>query len=159
MTGIEVAVGATLLSSAVGAASAISQGQQQAALADFNAQVAEDEAQAAIDAAALAEEQDRARSEALISTGLAQAGASGVRGDTGAPLIVLAENTAQAELDAQTIRFGGAVGAARGRSKASALKVQGDFAESNSFVRAGATLLTGASRAGDLLGGASPKKA
>jgi hypothetical protein len=154
MTGIEAAIAAvpawvtttaSLVSTAVGVVSAISGGQSQAAMAQYNAQVAENQATATRQAAAAQEAQQRRKSLQLLSMQQAAIGASGATVE-GSPLLDLADAASQAELDARTIRWQGEVGAQRAESQAQLDRMQGDAALRAGYFGAASSLLTGVSR-------------
>lgn len=154
MTGIEAAIAAiptwvtttaSLVGTAVSVVSAISGGQSQKAMAQYNAQVAENQATADRQAAAQQETMQRRKSAQLLSAQQAAIGASGATVE-GAPLLAMADAASQAELDAQTIRWQGEVGAARAQSQANLDRMQGDAALRAGYFGAASSLLTGVSR-------------
>jgi hypothetical protein len=85
-------------------------------LAERNAVVADQDAQFALQVAAFNEARSRTRSQALLSQGAAEVGASGVI-MAGSPLATLAASAREAELDALSIRFQGEL-AARAKREA-----------------------------------------
>ena len=127
---------------------ALSAGQAQSDMAEYNAAVAANQAIAAQQSAAFDEEQHRAKLAKLISTQKANAGASGIDPNTGSPLSVMADTAEQGELDALAIRYGGQVGASRATSQATLDKMQAKAARIGGYYGAGTSLLTGASRLG-----------
>ena len=70
-------------------------------------------------------------------------GKSGVEIE-GSPLLVMEDTAAQGEMDALAIRWGGDVAAARARSEANLMKMQGRTAGRLGAIQAGTTLLSGA---------------
>ena len=130
-------------SAAVGATGALYSGEQQRKAASYSADVAEHAARAAQEKAAYDEEMHRERIRKTLSTMRSLYGKSGVD-MTGTPLLALEESAAQGEMDALAIRYGGDVEAARQRSEASLLRMQGRTAQVSSYFQAGSTLLQGA---------------
>lgn len=93
------------------------QAEGQAAIADYNAKVQEQEARAA-EAATVYEQNRQAEEARRLSSGLlANAGASGLVPSQGAPLMVEAEQAAQSELDNLMIGYKGQLAASRARSQ------------------------------------------
>lgn len=157
--------------SAAGSYNAAAQ-QQQAATMQQYAQQQADATRAEADAQATAAQQAAARDEAvardrfrrLQATARASLGISGQTGE-GSATELLAENAAAGELDAQTIRYGGVTRAAALRrggaitadnilrqaslnagalgSQAGMSLYQGQVAQQNAYIGAGATLLSG----------------
>ena len=154
MTGAEIAAFAAVAavaSAAVSAVGAIQQGKAAEAAGKFNAEVARQQAEqerliAERDARRFRQEQSRllARSRAL------RAG-QGVTGE-GTPLLVDEATAGEIELGALTIRHGGLVRATRLEQQAQLDKFRGRSARQAGFIRAGSTLLTGASRSLSLAG-------
>lgn len=134
-----------LVSSIVAAAGAAYGGYQTKKAADYNADVAEAQAQAARNKAEYNEKLHRERVQRLLSKQRALYGKSGVE-MAGSPLLVQEDTLEQGELDALAIRYGGDVEAARARSAANLYKMQGRSAAASGFSRAGSTLLSGYAR-------------
>ena len=130
-------------SAAVGATGALYSGEQQRKAASYSADVAEHAARSAQEKAAYDEEMHRERIRKILSTTRSLYGKSGVD-MTGTPLLALEESAAQGEMDALAIRYGGDVAAARQRSEAALLRMQGRAAQTSSYFQAGSTLLQGA---------------
>lgn len=149
-----VGIVATVVSTAVTAYGMYQQGQQQKAAGKYNAKVAENQATAAKQAAAVREEQHRERVRRLAGTQRAVSGASGIE-EAGSPLLVMADTLEQAELDAQRIRYGGEVSATGFESQARLARFQGDQAARAGTIGAGSTLLSGAASAARVYGGGS----
>lgn len=143
-TGVETALLVTaLVGTGVSAYSAIEQGQAQKKAADENAAIAEANAQAAEDKAKYDEAQHREKVKRLLSSQRALYGASGVDME-GSPLMVQADTLDQGNMDALAIRKGGSVAAAEQRSMANLYRMQGKSARTSSYLSAGSTLLSGA---------------
>lgn len=102
-------------------------------------------ARAAQSQAAADEEDIRRRNARVLSEVRARTGASGLLME-GSPLEVLADDAAEAELEAQRRRWQGNVEAEQLRSRARGAMIGG-------FMNAGASLLTGGSRVAGLLSG------
>lgn len=147
-----ITIAATVISTAVGVYSAYQQGQAQQKAAKYNAKVAENQAIAARNAAAVREQQHREQVRRLHATQRAVSGASGVT-EEGSPLLVMADTLEQAELDAQRIRYGGEVSAAGFESQARLSRFQGQQAAQAGLIGAGSTLLSGAASAARVYGG------
>ena len=141
-TGAEMAM---LASAVVSSAGTVAGGQAEKNMADYNARVAEQGAQAATDRAAYDETAHRAEIRRILSKQRAAYGRSGVD-VSGSPLLVLEDTAMEGELDAMAIRYGGEVEAARKKSEASLLRQQGRNIRTASYFQAGSTLLTGAGR-------------
>lgn len=158
MTGIEVAlIGIALASTAVSVAGAAQQGKaakQQGAInqqiAERNALISEEEARNAEKSAAFDEERLREQGVRRRAAARAAAGAQGLSFE-GSPLLLLSEDAADTEIDALSIRFGGAREAARLRSQAEverlggrAARIKGQNEATAATFQAGSSVLTGA---------------
>lgn len=155
-----VAAIAAIASAAVTAAGAIQQGKQQKAIAEFNAQVAENEAISARNAAQFEADLQSDRIERVIAAQRAGAGGAGVQIE-GSPLAVIADTAADGELDRLAILFSGDIAAARATSQAAADRLQGRLAQTKARFSAVSALLGGASKAaggfsGGFGGGSAP---
>lgn len=152
MTGLEAAAPYLLAAAAaVSAVGAISAGQQQAKMAKYNASVAEQQAAAARAQADIAANQHRRRAKLLNSAQQAAIAGSGVTPE-GSPLIVMADSAAEAEYDAQLIRYGGEINASQAMSQAALDRMQARSARLGSYFSAGGSLLMGAGLAGTKFG-------
>jgi hypothetical protein len=128
---------------AVSAAGAIKQGNDQAAIADYNAKVGEVNAQQAqAEAAVNAGQQDRQTRQTLGQAAAAY-GAAGVD-MTGSPLDVMMDSASQGELAKRLILYQGDTKAAALRQGASVSEAQGGAAQTAGYFSAGSTLLTSA---------------
>jgi hypothetical protein len=145
----------TLLALAVGTAAAgaglsafgqLQAGKAEQDAAEFNAKIQEDDAVAAERKAKYDEEIHRERVKQFISQQRAAIGKSGVQIE-GSPLLATIDAAEKGEMDALAIRHGGQVSANRFRSQAQLSRLQGQQARKASKIKAGSTLLTGASRA------------
>jgi len=155
MTGAEVAViagsavkvGDVLLvaGTALTALGAVSSAQAQSNAARYNAQLAERNAQISRQQAAAQEE--RQRRQAYLQQGAARAayGTAGVDLE-GSPLDVLEQNALQSELDAQTIRWKGEVGAFGYEGEASLNRSRASSAVASGYMGAGSAILLGGAK-------------
>lgn len=120
------------------------------AVADYNASVMEQEAKS-IEAKAKFDSIRQAEEAARIKGSLtAELGTSGVDVSVGAPLLLIAKQASESELDNLMIGYEGYLAASRARSQATNYKLQGDLAKQRgrnkmigSFMGAGGSLLTG----------------
>lgn len=101
-----MAAAAAVAGQAIGAAGNIRQGNAAEAAGEYNAQIAEQNAQATRATAAEEERRLRVSSRKQIGQARANYGASGVQLE-GSPLDVLEESAANSELDALTVRHQG----------------------------------------------------
>jgi hypothetical protein len=124
--------------------------KSQAAMAEYNAQMQEREAQAARDKASL---ESRRRAEAgsrRQSSMLASIGASGVVPTEGTPLLIQAKQAAEDEFDMLLAGYEGEVQAQRHLSQAAADRMEAKYYKKNAryardagILGAGTTLLSG----------------
>lgn len=144
MTGAEILMGLQIAGSVIGAVGAISGGQNQSAIAEYNALLSERDAKAAKIAAA-DEEAKLHRQRAQVSS--AQRVAAGKSGLVleGSPIEVFGDTVYQAELDAQRIRYAGSVEEAKALGQAAGWRMQGRAAKTAGYIGAGSSLLTGLS--------------
>lgn len=108
MAAVAVAAAATVASAYMQSQALQEQGQAAENAANYNNQVAQANAKASTDAAAVNEEDAAYRAKLLLGTEKASAGASGVDPNEGSPLAVMDTTTQQSTLDALKIRYGGA---------------------------------------------------
>lgn len=142
---VTLADAAAVVGAVTSAAGAMQQGAAQQNMANYNAAVAEREAESARRAAAFEESAQRDRAEKVKSTQRALFAKSGVTPE-GSPLLVEADTAQQAEQDALAIRYSGSVAEARAKSQAALDRMQGKVAKQAGYFKAGSSLLTGASR-------------
>lgn len=141
--------GAVIL--AVAAASTVAysqyqQGQQQKAWHQYNAKVADREAKAEREASRFEAKQQKRQARMLLSKQRAMVGASGVEAE-GSPLLVMEDTAAQLAIEGAQIRTQGARKVGRYRTQAILDRMQGRSAAKAGRLRAGASLLSGASEA------------
>jgi hypothetical protein len=130
----------------------VAQGAQAKAAADYNARVAENAAVAERQRAEVEVGRHRRRAQLLLSSQRAAAGASGVQFE-GSPLLVMAESAAEAEYDAQLIRYGGETRATNLYAQAAAERMQGRAARIGSYFGAASSLLKAGAAASGKSGG------
>lgn len=125
----------------------IRQGQAAKAAADYNAQVANNNA-------IVAEQQSQSQAmvqgrRAMMQNGglLANMAANGIEVGEGSPIDILSQSAANAEMDRQNIIYNGRVKAQSLRNQAQLDTFQGETAQSNGFMSAAGTLLSGGSKA------------
>jgi hypothetical protein len=141
-----IATVAAIAGTAVSAYSAYSQGEAQAGAAKFNARVAENNATIAQQTAAAQARQKEDAYRRVLGANRAATGAAGVEGDSGSPLLVMADNAAQAELDLQFTKYRGAIQQTGFQSEANLNRYQAGYARQAGIFGAGTTLLSGASK-------------
>lgn len=130
---------------AVSVYSSVQQGKQADDLAEYNAKLAENEAQDARNLATEKENDKRLKTRQLISTQKAQLGASGVDINTGSALQLQQDTATLGEVDALRIRATGDKTVESYESQAALNKLQGSNAKTQGYVNAGGSLLSGAS--------------
>lgn len=117
--------------------------------ADYNAEVAEQNAWAERDKAAIDEKAHRESIRRILATQRALYG-KGNMSMEGSPLLVQEDTNLQGELDAMAIRYGGDVLQSRYKSQATMERANAGFtarAAKAGYVQAGSTLLSGAASA------------
>ena len=151
--GAAYAAYAAIAAAAIGAGATVYSADQQRRAgnqqADYNANVAEEEAKAARAKAEYDEKAHRENVRKILATQRALYGKSGVSME-GSPLMVMEDTQKQGELDALAIRYGGDVASARARSEANVAKMTGRnnaYAAKAGYMQAGSTLLSGAASA------------
>lgn len=133
----------------------IQQGQAASAAANYNAAVANNNAIAAQQQAATDEQQQRDRFRRAQAAARASLGISGQTG-AGSAEDLLSENAANAELDAQAIRYAGARRAEAYRSQAAMTTFEGNQRATASYIGAGTNLLLAAGKWGTNYGSNRP---
>lgn len=158
-----IAIAATVISTAVGVAGSIQQGKAAKNQADYQAQVArnnriiaERKAEDARRRGAIEERQQRIKTAQLIGRQRASAAARGVVVDQGSALDITADTAAIGELDALTIRsnaereaLGFETQGANFEAESVLRRRAGSTAQSDSFLSAGGTLLSGTAKVAD----------
>lgn len=155
MTGLEVAaLAAVAIGTAVSAVSSISQGIAAREMGDYNARVAEVDAQSAEASSRAEAEASRKRTARLQGAVRARAAASGLDLGEGSPLEVLYANASEGELEALSIEHSGATAASRYRSQGAVARARGRQAETSGYLSAASQVLSSAVSAYKLYGGA-----
>jgi Tfp pilus assembly protein PilE len=147
-TGMEViavvAVVATVASTAVSAYAMYEQGQQQKKAAKAQAEMLDQQATMAKNAADARARDIRERNRRILATARANAGASGIALTAGtSPLAVLAYDAKEGELEALRAQYGGDVEAAGLSAQARMTRFAGKNAEYAANIGAGTTLISG----------------
>ncbi len=136
----------TFAGAALGAIGSIAAGQAAANAAEFNAEVAQQQAERERQIALREAEDFRRQNSRVLAASRARRAGSGVTSQ-GSPLLVDESTAAEIELSAQNILVGGATRASRLGQQAALDKSQARSARIGGFLNAGSTLLTGAGRA------------
>lgn len=141
-------------STAIGAVSAISQGNAAAAADRYNAQMADQNAVAAQQQAEASAAIQKEQSRKAIGASVAAYGGSGFTVE-GTPLDILANSASTAERDRQNILYKGQLQAAGYQSQAELDRASASNAETSGYMSAAGILVGGGAKAWDLSGGAS----
>lgn len=136
-------LGLMLAGTAISAYGQYQAGEQAAAVAKYNQQVKEREAQAAEQKTMIAQRKQAQQAARQMSTLRAQMGAAGAVSTTGAPLEILGEQARQSAIENLEIGYEGTQEAERLRAEGKAIREQGRATRRASRIGAGATLLTG----------------
>jgi hypothetical protein len=139
-----IAAIATIASTVVGVAGAISQGNAAQAAADAQAAALQQQAEAERKAAGFEQAQTFRKQQLEQSAARAAVGASGVA-ITGSPTEALIANVGQNQLDLQAIQFGSTIKQNNLRTQADIATMQGKQAKTASFINAGGSLFSGIS--------------
>jgi len=134
-------------STAMGVGGSLIQGQQQAQAAEYNAAVARQQAEAARVAGELEAERIRIAGEKLTGQQKAMYAKSGVT-FAGSPMEVMIDSATQNEMDALMTEYNYAIQASQAESEAALAEWRAKTAVTSSYMRAGTTLLQGASSSG-----------
>lgn len=138
-----IAAGTAAGSAVMGYQSAKDQAAGQKAMADYNAKVAEREAEQKQIAGATQAQEIRERNRRLMSSQRAGWAISGAT-SAGSPLLAMIETAEVGELDALTTQYNAQIGADRSLSEARGLRMQGKIASAAGKTRAAQSLLGGA---------------
>lgn len=142
-----VGVAAAVAGAGMSMMSSMQQGAAAQKQAAYNAALAERQADATRQAAAIEEQRQRDRTSSLLSTQRAAIGASGIDLE-GSPLTVMEDTAAGAELDALMIRHSGSMAELKARAQAAADRQAGANALTQGYYGAGAGLLSGVTALG-----------
>jgi hypothetical protein len=135
----------TLVGAALSAVAAISAGQAQAEAADFNAEMAQQQATRERQIAERDALDYRRQNSRLLATSRARRAGTGITSQ-GSPLLVDEATAAEIELGARDILTGGAARAFGYEQAAALSRSQASATRRGSFLKAGGTLLTGATQ-------------
>jgi hypothetical protein len=156
---LAIAAIASVFSAGVAAYSAYSQGQAQANMAEYNALIARQNADLALQKEELqkiqtriTEKKQREQTQRLLATQRSLYGKAGVTFE-GTPLLVMSETAAEGEIDALAIRYAGSIEEANiiaeqsaYRQDARLARMRGSAAKLAGNIGAGTALLTGLSQ-------------
>ena len=145
--GIVVSVVLAAASATLQYESAKAQAKTTKKIADYNAEVAANQAISERNRAAFAADQQRAATRRVLARQRALYGTAGVEENFGSPLMVQADSAYQGELDAQIIKSGGQARASSLEAQAGLDRFRGQAArgiETAGAIQAGTTLLSGA---------------
>ncbi|PKN37682.1 MAG: hypothetical protein CVU62_08125 [Deltaproteobacteria bacterium HGW-Deltaproteobacteria-2] len=117
---------------------------QQSDMSNYNAAVANQNAEAIEDKAAYDAKMHNQEVRKMLATQRSLYGKSGVSSEEGSPLLVMNDTVKQGAMDALAIRYGGDVEAAKQRSAANLYKMEGKNIKTAGAIGAGTTLLAGA---------------
>lgn len=151
--GTAVAAGATAATAltigamAFSATAAIQGGMQQAALHRYNASVSEMNARSSREWAQYEARRHEEKSAAFLARQEAAFAGNGVVGTEGSPLLMMADTAANAELDRLAIIHKGELQATRYYNEAQGSRFGAQIAMESAYMKAGASLLQGASSA------------
>ena len=143
---MSVATAITLIGALVAAGSAVSQGQAQKKQANFQANVARQQAESERLASAAQERDYRKAQSSRLAQIRASMGASGTDTTTGTPLLALADFEGETERNALRIRSGGEIRSRRLEELGGFYNKAGRNAETAGYASAGSSLLTGIGR-------------
>jgi hypothetical protein len=147
MSGVEILMAVVALAgTAVSVAGQASAASQQRKMGEYQAKVAEKQAIETAQAAEFEAGKERENTRKLLSMQRARYANAGVTFE-GSPLLVMEQTAADAELDAQAIVWGGGVRAGGYQSQAGMSLWEGNTLYQAGMIKAGSTLLTGASKA------------
>jgi len=135
-----------IISSAVTAASSISQGAVVKQQSDFQEKIDRQQADRLKQISAIQEEDFRRRQSRVLAERRAALGSAGVKQDTGTSLLAAKDFAAETELQALRVRAGGENQATRLEQQAQLTRAGGRSAQNRGFLRAGSSLLSGFSR-------------
>ena len=141
------AAAAAIIAALVTAYAAYEQGQTQQAIGKYNQKVAQNEAIARRQAAAIEADNKREQYASILASQRAGLGGAGVISSEGTPLLVQMESAERAALNEARIRYSGEVGARASESEAIIQGYIGKKAAQRGYIQAGASLLQGAADA------------
>lgn len=140
------------LSSLVGGAGAVQQGNGNAQAADYNAAIARQNATIATQQGIAASEAQSRDAQRKIGAMIASYGASGVSSGSGSPMDVLADSAAMSTLDNLTVKYNYALKAASATNQATLNDMQAKNARTSGILNASAFGLKGISQLAGMSG-------
>ena len=140
--GLPTLIAATVISGIVTAGSQIYSAVQNKSLADYNASVAQANAQSAREWGEYRESREREQQKSRRSQMTVNFLKSGISINSGSPRVVLDEQLVQDEMDALAIRRGGIAEAAGFTTQAEGFRRSGRTAFTSGVISAGATVIT-----------------
>jgi len=150
-TYLAIGVGTALAGTAMSAYSQYEQGKSQQRWSEYNAAIAERDAESARQSAEYEAGLTRKEKEKTLARQRALYGKAGVTLE-GSPLEMMAETAGEYEMDALMIERGGKLESQRYRSEAQLSRMKGSAAKRAGYYGAGSTLLTGMGKAGTAYG-------
>jgi hypothetical protein len=126
-------------------------GQAQKATANYNAKLAENEAKATEQKAHVESQQMQRQKERLTASQRAGFAKGGATITSGTPLLLMAEQAGDAELDILNLQRNRAMEVTALKSEATLQKFQGKQAARAANIQAGATVIGGAGKAAGML--------
>lgn len=132
---------------AMGAASAISAGREQAKVASYNRKLLSYEKKYALEKAKFEAGRLRREGEKTVSKQTVAFAKAGITPDSDTMLAVIADTEYEYELDAKIIEYGGDIDAWRIDQQRQSLKNEGRRAERSSYLKAFSSLLGGVTNA------------
>lgn len=133
---------------AIMAVGAVNQAVSAKQAGDYNARLANAEGAQALAEARVEEERSRRAFQRLIGTQRAGFGASGTAVDTGSALEVVVDQAGEAELEALSIRYGGAARQAAAANRAKAAKFQANQAATAAIISGASSVASYGASAG-----------
>lgn len=116
--------------------------QDQADMSEYNAAVAQQNAELATQKAAYDEKLHNQEVRRFLASQRALYGKSGVVADEGSPLLVMDETVKKGAMDALAIRYGGQLESLRAKSAANLYNMQADNIRTAGAISAGTSLLS-----------------
>lgn len=142
-----IGTSAIVLGSVVGAVGAISSSQAAANQAEYQADIAEEQAAQERIASRQEEEDTRREHARLFAKRRAALGGSGVQLAEGSPLLASEDFASESELQALRVRAGGEQRATRLEQQGELFKSSAKSSRTAGFIRGGSLLLSGAGQA------------
>lgn len=148
LMGVEVAIAAMAVGTAVSAYGQYQAGKAQKRAYEYNAQIQEQNAKMAQEQAEYEARRQKSRTRKMLAAQRVAYNASGVVGSTGTALDTLRQTMMEGEMDRMAILYGGDVEAVNQRSQAALSRMQGKAAYKAGMFGAASTLLGGAGKTG-----------